>query len=122
MKIQLKIRSKQFTIVHKLQLQFNQFNQFIGSVRFVSLLFSETIIERGALQYVIKPFLYCDLFKVSARAKKKKKKEKHLSLKNSYVRGSYIESPSTSTSTSTSTSSIIEKLGSPVTVYLLISH
>ena len=74
-KIQLKIRSKQFKTVHKLQLQFNQ---FISSVRFVSLLLfivsSETIIERGALQYVIKPFLYCDLFKASARAKKKEKK------------------------------------------------
>ena len=31
-------------------------------------------IERGALQYVIKPFLYCDLFKASARAEKEKRK------------------------------------------------
>ncbi len=62
--------------VHKLQLQFNQFNQFISSVCFVSLLLFivwEKKIERGALQFVIKPFLYCDLFKASARAKKEKK-------------------------------------------------
>ncbi len=55
--------------------------QFSSSVRCFVFLSSETIIERGALQYVIKPFLYCDLFKASARAKKKKKKRKTFSLR-----------------------------------------
>ena len=59
-------------------LQSNQVHISISSSvrQFVVLLLfivsSETIIERGALQYVIKPFLYCDLFKASARAKKRK--------------------------------------------------
>ena len=34
----------------------------------VFLFFLFFLLERGALQYVIKPFLYCDLFKASARA------------------------------------------------------
>ena len=73
--------------VHKLSVNYKlqlRFDQFISSVRFDSFVVIVYIkkpltsirIERGALPYVIKPFLYCDLFKASARAKRKEKKEK----------------------------------------------
>jgi hypothetical protein len=71
--------------VHKLSVNYKlqlRLDQFISSVRFDSFVVIVYIkkpltsirIERGALQYVIKPFLYCDLFKASARAEKEKRK------------------------------------------------
>ena len=73
-KIQLKIRSKRFT-----NYNYSSIVSVSLSIRFVSSLFivivviERTIViktkERGALPFVIKPFLYCDLFKASAQAK-----------------------------------------------------
>jgi hypothetical protein len=53
-----------------------RFVRFISSLLLLLLSSNKKRKRGGALPYVIKPFLYCDLFKASARAKKKRKKEK----------------------------------------------
>ena len=70
-KIQLKIRSKTGSKTQTTTtITFRSFvRQFIVHCYCCH---QNIVIERGALQYVIKPFLYCDLFKASARAEKEK--------------------------------------------------
>jgi len=50
-----------------------RFVRFISSLLLLLLSSNKKRKRGGALPYVIKPFLYCDLFKASARAKRKEK-------------------------------------------------